>query len=310
MRPGRLEFLFECGLLFLFAPFFYGKGLVVFLLVLLIVLVGIEQFLNGLNLVVENRLLCFERFLVLLLLGEYGADEHDDLGDGDFTILDHFLGGLQAGSMLAVVVADGFSDILQGTLAHILNFAIERIGVFLKSLLEGEVSVCLENAAEDFGAFLGLGKQEFAELSLGNHRYLGVLREVDAKYLDEPGIDVLHNGNGRLVANLQGCLCLLCGEACAAGLGPFLLGRAPDQVLAAAIFELKLDEGGHIGIGIGGAEHAVAATAAAGLSEQGIGDGVEDGGLAGSGIAGDEEQSLCAEFVEVDLGFARIGAEG
>ena len=255
-------------------------------------------------------MLFFECFLPLLFFREDGADEFDDLGDGDFILLDHFLGGLQAGSMLAVVVADGFSDILQGTLAHILNFAIERIGVFLKSLLEGEVSVCLENAAEDFGAFLGLGKQEFAELSLGNHRYLGVLGKVDAKNLDELGIDIFHCGNGCVITNLQGCLCILCGEACAAGFGPFLLRRTPDQVLPATIFELKLDEGGHIGFGIGGAEHAVVATAAAGLSEQGIGNGIEDGGLSSSGIASDKEQSFLTEVIEVDFGFACIRAEG
>ena len=102
--------------------------------------------------------------------------------------------------------------------------------------------------------------------------------------------------------------------ALAADLGALLLGRALDAVEVVAQGEVEAHLGERVRVGVVAAHGRAAAgavllEAAAGLAVERERHGVEDGGLAGAGGAGDQEEAGAAEVGEVQRLEAGVGAE-
>ena len=84
---------------------------------------------------------------------------------------------------------------------------------------------------------------------------------------------------------------------------------APYRILFSAVFKGELHLGLRIVIRILGTKHSGLPAAAARFSEQRIADGIEDGGLACPGIAGDQIQAAGAQFFQIQHLFSRVGTE-
>ena len=88
-----------------------------------------------------------------------------------------------------------------------------------------------------------------------------------------------------------------------------VFGIPADGVLLAAVGEGQLHIGGIGGLDVFGAEHVGLSAVAAGLAIEGEGDGVENGGLACAGVAGDQVQAPGAESFKIQLLDPGVGAE-
>ena len=145
---------------------------------------------------------------------------------------------------------------------------------------------------------------------LGQHGHLGELFGVDAQQLDHGrrhGLGPRYRGfrlpdqfrPGRAFHNAAAPLG-----------GPLLFRPAAHHIGAAPVGEGQFHKGFVGGGGKIAAQHGGLAVFAGGLAVEGKGDGVKQGGLAGAGVAADEEQSAAAEPGKIQLGAPGVGAEG
>ena len=77
-----------------------------------------------------------------------------------------------------------------------------------------------------------------------------------------------------------------------------------------AVGKGQFHKGGGVGIRIFGTQHRGISLGAAGFAVEGEGDGIEDGGLAGTGIAGDQVKTVFTQLGKFQSGAAGVGAEG
>ncbi len=87
-------------------------------------------------------------------------------------------------------------------------------------------------------------------------------------------------------------------------------GIAADGVALSPHLEFQFHEGGGSGLGVLAAEHGPFPDAAAGMVVEGVGDGVEEGGLACAGVAGDEVEAAFAQLGEFQNGLGGIRPKG
>ena len=168
----------------------------------------------------------------------------------------------------------------------------------------------MEQLPEDLLAGLGVCQQQLEKVTLGDHGHLGKLAAAQAQDLRNGGGDLPGFGDDAAVGQMQLCLRFLDGGAAAAPGRALILRAAPDGIARRAAGEHQLHGGGGFRGGIFGAEHGRIPDVAAGLAVERIGDGVEQGGLASAGVAGDEVEAAAAQRFQRDLRFVGVRAKG
>ena len=93
---------------------------------------------------------------------------------------------------------------------------------------------------------------------------------------------------------------LFCGTA-AACFAAFILRIAAQCIDTAAVGELQFYIGGRVCFGILGAQHGRIPAVTAGRAEKRKGNGIKNGRLAGTGIAGDQIKSRFTQLCEVQF---------
>ena len=220
----------------------------------------------------------------------------------------HF--GQVGGGLLVGTVADQRADVHQKYIVQTLTFLVGLTGVLDGGLTQALVVGGVKNAAQDGRAVRGRRVEQPGKVVLRQHRNLGKLFGVDAQQLDH---GVGHGGRtaDRLVRltdqlGLGGHL----DHAGAALGGALLVGPAAHGVAAPTVGKGQLDARLGVGGGKITAQHRCFPVLAGGLAVERKRDGVKQGGLARAGVAADQKQSAAAERREVQLGAARVGAEG
>ena len=184
--------------------------------------------------------------------------------------------------------------------------------VFLgQRLLQFLVALGAEQLPEDLAPLLSGGVEQPGELPLRDHGDLGKLVVVQPDDINDSGSHLLGFGHRRAAVGIgQGGIRLFSGESLAPGLGAQILRVAPDGVPLPPHLKFQLHKGGCAGVCIFAAEHGPIPHAAAGMIVQGVGDGIEQGGLARAGVAGDKVEPAFAQLLQRQGGGACIGAKG
>ena len=231
--------------------------------------------------------------------------ERHDLGGGELP----GGGSADVGGEGGVRVADHALDVLADALDCLIPQGAQVSGAAFQPFLEGIVEFRAENVPENGLPLRGAGLKEAAEFALGDHGDLGELLPGQADDVVDGGVDLLDLGDGGAVGQRQQGVRRLPGGAGAPGLGPLVFGIPADGVAFAAVGEGQLHVCGVGGAHIFGAEHVGLAAVAAGLAVEGEGDGVENGGLACAGVAGDQVQAPGAQSLKIQLLDPGVGAE-
>ena len=161
-------------------------------------------------------------------------------------------------------------------------------GALFQLLLQGHIQPRPEDVPEDLLPLLGVRLEQLAEAALGDHGHLGKLLPGHADDLPDGPIHLFPFCHHPPVRVGELGVRRLAGGPCAPGLFPLVLRAAADGVLLPVIGEGQLHKGGGVQPGVFGAEHVRTPVPAAGLPEQGEGDGIEDRGLSRPGVPGDE----------------------
>ena len=181
----------------------------------------------------------------------------------------------------------------------------------LQALLQAGVALGAEQLAEDAAALLGGGVEQPGELPLCDHGDLAELAVIQPDDLHDGGGHILGSGHRRAgVGKGEDGIRFLGGEALAAHLGTGVFRVAAHGIALAAHLKFQLHKGGRSGVGILAAQHGTLAHTAAGMVVQGVCNGIEQGGLACAGVAGDKVQTAFSQFFQFQHGLARIGAKG
>ena len=173
------------------------------------------------------------------------------------------------------------------------------------------VALGAEQLAEDAAALLGGGVEQLCELALRDEHDLRKLVVVQPDDLLHGGGHVLGFGHRRAVVRVgQGGICLFGGHALAPGFGALILRVAAYRVAHAVHLKFQLYKGGGLVVCVLAAQHGAFPDAAAGMIVQRIGDGVKNGSLARTGVAGNEVQPAFAQLFKVKGDLGGIGAKG
>ena len=166
--------------------------------------------------------------------------------------------------------------------------------------METLVGLGAEQLAEDLAPLLGGSVEQPGELPLSDHGDLGELVVIQPDDVHHGGGDVLGPGDGRAAVGVgEAGVGLFGGKALAPGFRAEVFGIAADGAALSPHLKFQLHEGGSAGLGVLAAEHGPFPDAAAGMVVEGVGDGVEEGGLARAGVAGDEVEPASAQLSEV-----------
>ena len=182
-------------------------------------------------------------------------------------------------------------------------------GLGLQLVLELLIAARAEEVPEDLLPLGGACLEQLAEFALGDHGHLGELLPGDAQDVPDRLVHLPELADGTAVGEGQLRVGGLTGEAGAPGLGPVVFGIPADGVDLVVIGERQFHEGRGLRGCVLASEHAGFPAVAAGFAEEGEGDGIEDGGLAGAGVAGDQVQAAAAQVLQRKLLEPRIGAE-
>ena len=168
----------------------------------------------------------------------------------------------------------------------------------------------MKEALEDLEPFLRAGLEQAAELALGQHGDLGKLLPGDAQDRLNFPVDLFELSDPAAVREGQLRLGLLPDDFFPA-LGGALVLRVPAHgVLLPGVCKDQLHLRRSLRGGVFGAEHVRGPAVAAGLPEEGVGDGVKDRRLARAGVSGDEIEALGAQPVQGQDSLTGVGAEG
>ena len=163
---------------------------------------------------------------------------------------------------------------------------------------------------EDLQPFLGVGLEQAAKFSLGQHGDLGKLLPRDPQDGLDLGIDLSGFGDQTAVGQGQLGLGLLQDQLIAPLGGALVLRVAPDGVLLPGVLKHQLHFRGCLRRGVFGAKHLRGAAVAAGLAEEGEGDGIKNRGFARSGVPGDEIETVVPQLLQSKDGLPGVGAKG
>ena len=159
----------------------------------------------------------------------------------------------------------------------------------LQALLQAGIALGAEQLAENAAALLGGSVEQLCELPLRDHGDLAELAVVQPDDLLHGGSHILGFGHRRTAIGIgEGGIRFLGGHALAAVFGALVLRVAAHGIALAVHLKFQLHKGGCFRAGILAAQHGALAYAAAGMIVQRICNGIEQGGLACAGIAGDK----------------------
>ena len=183
--------------------------------------------------------------------------------------------------------------------------------LLLQRVLQFLVALGAEQFAEDLAPLLGRGVEQAGELPLRDHGDLAELVVVQPDEGGDGGGDILRPGHGRPSVRVgEDGVRLFGGRALAPRFGAEVVRVAADGVPLAAHLKFQLDKGGGAGVSVLAAQHGAVPHTAAGMVVQGIGDGIEKGGLARAGVAGDEIQAAFAQALQFQRDGAGVWPEG
>ena len=172
-----------------------------------------------------------------------------------------------------------------------------------------------EELLEDGLFLVAVRQQQPLEIPLGQHGDAGKLVLVHAQDLHDLVIDLLGAGDDLAVRHGQGCLDR--GLGLALGAGPPVARHPADGVALSPAAEFQLHEGLRLGLGILGAEELAVVLAAAdvsllaaGAAVEGEADGIEEHGLTGTRVAGDQVKAPVPQGLEVQHRLPGVGTEG
>ena len=181
----------------------------------------------------------------------------------------------------------------------------------LQPLLQLRVALGTEQLAEDAAALVGGSIEQLCELPLCDHGDLRKLAVVQPDDVDDGGGYFLGLGHRRAAVGVdERSVGLFGGKALAPGLRARVFRVAAHSIALAVHLKFQLHKGGSLRVGIFAAQHGTLAHAAAGMVVQGVCNGVEQGGLACAGVAGDEVQPAFAQLFQFQNGLSGVGAEG
>ena len=176
--------------------------------------------------------------------------------------------------------------------------------------MEPGVGLGTEQLAENAAALLGGGIQQLGELPLRDHGDLAELVVVQPQNVQHGGVHIPCLGHRRAAVGIgEGGVCFFGGKALAPRLGAGVFRIAAHRVAGTIHLKFQLHKGGRFGVGILAAQHGTLPHTAAGVVVERVGDGVEQGGLAGTGIAGDKVQAAFAQLFQFQGGLGGIGAK-
>ena len=151
------------------------------------------------------------------------------------------------------------------------------------------IALGAEQLAENAAALLGGSVEQLCELTLRDHGDLAELAVVQPDDLLHGGSHILGFGHRRTAIGIgEGGIRFFGGHALAAVFGALVLRVAAHGIALAVHLKFQLHKGGCFRAGILAAQHGALAYAAAGMIVQRICNGIEQGGLACAGIAGDK----------------------
>ena len=244
---------------------------------------------------------CFrEGFLLLRFLGKEDLQAREQV---------RILGGKVGPVLLAQRIRE-----LQSMVEEIVHLALFGSALLLQCLLRTDnqilivhIGSAVKEPAQDLVLFIAVGAQELAEFALGEHDDLAELLLVHAQQLGDAAI----HGGGVLKGRFAGD-----GERSFHGdFGDTLVfpGLGETQLAAhgaglPVLEKVELYRGPVVGPDQVRVHHLGLSVHPAGGAEEGKGDGVKDGGLAGACIAGDEIE-IVLEIRETDGGGIGVGAE-
>ena len=177
-------------------------------------------------------------------------------------------------------------------------------------VLHGAAAGGAEDLPQHGAAPFARGVEQLGELALGDHGDLAELLAVHAQQLPDGRVHLPHLFHRRAARREEEGGGRLGHLPLAPLFGPLVLGGAADGVLFAPVQEGQFHKGLPVGLGVVAAHGVKAAHPAGKLAEQGIADGVKQGGLARPGVAGDEEQPAGAQLVQFQRLLPGVGAEG
>ena len=213
-----------------------------------------------------------------------------------------------------IFTAEDTVHVLADAVPDVLPLVLDPVCLLAQLILEFHIQIGVEDIPEDLLPFLGVGKKQLQEVALGNHGHLSELFPVKTQNLPDGGIDFFGLGHQIAVGVRQGRAGGLLGHSFALilafGLGTHIFGIPGDCVFLASISEHKRDFRGRSRVSIFGAEHTGFPVAAAGFAEEGEADGIKNGGLARTGVTGDEIQSAGAQGFKVQFHDPCVGTEG
>ena len=201
----------------------------------------------------------------------------------------------------------------------------QPFGRILERQLERRVVAGVEQRPEDLLALLGVGLQQLLEAALRQHDDLAELLGAKAEELLGLDADLRPARLQRTAALLEAVVAVaqppergrlvVLRDAVTLELGTLLLRLAHDPEALGAQREVEGHAGEELRVGVVAAHRRSRAPslvlgAAAGDAVEGERHGVEDGGLAGAGGSGDEEEARAPELGEVERLLAGVGAEG
>ena len=182
-------------------------------------------------------------------------------------------------------------------------------GLLAQPVLQREIRPCAEHFAEDLLAALRAGREQLEKIALGDHRDLREARAVQAGDLRHARRDLLRLCEDGAVRQGKERVRVLHHRAAAAPGRALVFRAAAHRVRPAGAGERELHPGGRLRRGVLRAEHGGIARVAARLAVERVGDGVENGRLAGAGVPADEVQPLGAQIGKRDLRPAGVRPE-
>ena len=216
--------------------------------------------------------------------------------------------------MFIFFTAEDAINVLADTVLHIFPLILDFIGLLAQLVLEFHIQIGVEDIPEDLLTLLGICQQQLQEIALGDHGNLGKLLPVKTQNLPDGAVDFLGLRYQMAVGASQGRAGGLLGHGIALvfalGLRFHILRIPGDGIFLSRIAEYKGYFCGGGRIGILRSEHTRFPVAAAGFSEEGKADGIENSGLSRAGVAGDQIQSAGAQSFKVQLHNPGVGAKG
>ena len=248
----------------------------------------------------------FQGFLQVPVFFQKLLQQPEHLRHGKFSVLCLCSGLCVQGAFLP---KDAL-HILPEAALDVLPLVFYLVCLFAEPLLELHIQAGMEDVPENLLPLLGFCQQQLQEISLGNHGHLGKLFPVQTQNLPDCRVDFPGFGDGCFAGTQQGRSGGLFGHALAASFRAHIFRIPDNDVLLSGVTEAQLHLCGGSRVGIFGPEHPRFPVAAAGFTEEGEADGIENRGLSCAGVTGNQVQAFPSQGIKIQFHPSGIGAKG